>query len=240
MIEKWRRYSYAAQKKQRHHFLRALLWVFVLFVLSTIMSLCFFTTIVVNNDAMSPTLERGDRLLVSRISWSPAGRLVSRSAASVERGALLLVSSEYESVGFVRRALDTLLRFVTAQRLGTGDVVQRFAIRRVIGLPGDSVSMEDFTFRITARGEDWSLTEFERAADPYDTMIPAIPAGWTEEFPLSAQMDSRVVPDEGFFLAADARSGSGDSRTWGAIPARDIGGVVVLRYWPFKRFGRVR
>lgn len=239
MIEKWRRYSYAAQKKQRHHLFKALLWVLVLFALYTLVSLCFLTTVVVSNDAMAPTLQAGDRILISRISWSPAGRLLLRNSARVERGDLLLVSSEHEDVGLIDRAIDTFFRFFTAQRMGTGTIVRRLAIRRVMGVPGDSVSMEDFTFRVSARGEDWSLTEFERAKEPYDTTVPAIPNGWTDEFPLSAHMSPRLVPDDSFFLAADARSGAGDSRTWGTVPSRDIGGVVLLRYWPLKRFGRV-
>lgn len=239
MIEKWRRYSYAAQKKQRHHLFRALLWILILFVIITFISLCFFTTVVVSNDAMAPTLKRGDRLLVSRLSWSPAGRLLDRRSARLERGDLLFVSTEHEGVGFPARAADTFIRFFTAQRTGTGKIVRRLAIRRVIGLPGDSVSMDNFTFRVTARGEDWSLTEFERAKEPYDISVPPIPAGWTDEFPLSARMEKRPVPADAYFLAADTRSGAGDSRSWGPVPSRDISGVVVLRYWPFKRFGRV-
>lgn len=43
-----------------------------------------------------------------------------------------------------------------------------------------------------------------------------------------------------YFLLGDNRGASTDSRDFGPIPAEDVVGTAVLRYWPPRRFGRLR
>ena len=240
MLEKWRKYSYAAQKKQRHRMLKVLIWVFFIFLAYSLVSSCFIKTVELRNDSMDPSFTAGDRLAILTLAWSPIGQLFSRALNPLERGDLILVSMEHESRGLLLKSSNAFVRFFSAQRAGLDTAHSRFTLRRVIGLPGDSVSMDDFTFRVRAKGQEWFLTEHELAAQPYNTRIPPIPRNWSDDFPLSSSMPALTLGENEFFVAADSRSGAGDSRTWGVITSADIDGTVLFRYWPFSRFGRVR
>jgi signal peptidase I len=90
-------------------------------------------------------------------------------------------------------------------------------VKRVIGLPGETVREDDHGF-IWVRGPN-SKT-FVKLEEPY----------------LSAQRrleDSMHfgqtwhVPKGGYFMMGDNRAASCDSRTWGSVPRRNIIGPVV-------------
>ena len=90
-------------------------------------------------------------------------------------------------------------------------------IKRVVGLPGDSVEVVDGKVYIN----DYQLIE------PYIT----IPWHGTEK--------KVTVPAEHYFVMGDNRDNSLDSRSpaVGMIPTDYIIGKAMLSYWPFDRFG---
>jgi len=95
-------------------------------------------------------------------------------------------------------------------------------VKRVIGLPGDTIDI-DFTQGIVYRNG-------EALFEPY-TAEPTV----TEEgvaFPL-------VVPEGTLFLMGDNRNHSGDSRSpkIGCVDSRDIMGKVLFRLIPFRKIG---
>jgi signal peptidase I len=110
-----------------------------------------------------------------------------------------------------------------AQRCGEGGTF----VKRVIGLPGETVREDDNGF-ISIRGPD-SKT-FVRLKEPY----------------LSAQrrlLDTAHfgqtwhVPPGEYFMMGDNRSQSCDSRTWGSVPRDKLIGTVFFVYWPPDRIG---
>jgi signal peptidase I len=80
-------------------------------------------------------------------------------------------------------------------------------IKRVIGLPGETVRVSNGTFTINGV----PLTE------PYSITLGEIPYTELEEVQLRAGE---------YFLAGDNRPGSSDSRLWGAVQRSDILGRV--------------
>ncbi len=48
------------------------------------------------------------------------------------------------------------------------------------------------------------------------------------------------VPEGSVWVMGDNRPMSEDSRDWGAVPETALRGRIVLRYWPFAKFGPVR
>ena len=93
-------------------------------------------------------------------------------------------------------------------------------IKRVIGLPGDTVYIDagqDFV-------NDRALTESYVPEDYRDRV------SWEEH---------RVPPDE-YFVLGDHRSSSSDSRAWGFVKREKIYGKAVFVYWPLKNIGRLR
>ena len=48
-----------------------------------------------------------------------------------------------------------------------------------------------------------------------------------------------VVPENCVFAIGDNREGSKDCRSFGCIPLEKIESTVVIRFWPFTKFGKV-
>ncbi len=82
-------------------------------------------------------------------------------------------------------------------------------IKRVIGLPGDTVAVRDGKVIVN----DYSLDE------PYIAAEPLYIGRWT-------------VPEGQIFVLGDNRNNSSDSHSWGAVPLENIVGKAVVVYWP--------
>src|SRR3989344_3111477 len=118
--------------------------------------------------------------------------------------------------------------FGTPQR---GDVIvfdlpqelSRALIKRVIGLPGETIILDGATVTIVndAHPEGFALSE------PY--LSPDNLGG-------SSNMRITLDPDE-FFVLGDNRRVSADSRLWGALPREDIVGRVFLPLFPLTEIG---
>lgn len=88
-------------------------------------------------------------------------------------------------------------------------------IKRVVGLPGESVEIHDGKVYIQGKVLD----------EPYLTQMTY------------GNMPARVVPPDHVFLLGDNRNASNDSRFFGMVPFEEIVGRAWLRYWPLDGIG---
>ena len=99
-------------------------------------------------------------------------------------------------------------------------------IKRVIGLPGDTVACCDELGRLTVDGTP--------VVEPYTRLAPGAPA--------SDQPFSVTVPDHALWVMGDNRDDSADSRahtgtpTHGFVPYSDVVGRAFLITWPLDRW----
>jgi signal peptidase I len=93
-------------------------------------------------------------------------------------------------------------------------------IKRVIGLPGDLVTIEDGQVYINRRELD----------EPY------LPIEYRDH---SSMEPLRVGAGE-YFVLGDHRASSNDSRVWGTVPRNLIFGKAVFAYWPVDKMGSLR
>ncbi len=100
-------------------------------------------------------------------------------------------------------------------------------VKRVIGLPGETVKEDDKGF-IWIRGPD-SKT-WVKLNEPYLTA--------SRRLADSAHFNKEWhVPQGEYFMMGDNRAESCDSRTWGSVPRHDLIGTVFFVYWPPDRIG---
>lgn len=95
-------------------------------------------------------------------------------------------------------------------------LTQRY-IKRIIGLPGETVEIQDGKVVIFNQKGERQLAE-----------TSYLPPG------TRTSGDIRVSLSEGeYFVLGDNRAASSDSRSWGNLPKEDIIGRVFFRAWPF-------
>jgi signal peptidase I len=232
IFDKGRKYSYADQKHQQHQIRWGLLCFLVMYVGYTVLTTFVFSTRSLKSDAMQPALRAGDRFIVS--SYSLFSLLPD---IPLRRGSVVLVDMDLrQKRSDVDYVLDWGVRFLTAQRRGLFPR-EHLYVKRIIGLPGDEITMSNYVFRVKPRGESYTYTEFEMT-DPYDVSLPRqVPSLWDESIPFSGNMDTIVLGDDECFLLSDDRSNTNDSRTWGPVSLNLIVGKVFFRYWPITRIG---
>jgi signal peptidase I len=241
MFSKWRKYSYAAQKDQRYRIRWVVQWLLAFFTLYVFISSFIFSTRHIKNETMQPGLRAGDRIVFSSylLYHLIPDPLAAAWAPPFRRGNIVLVDTlPGEQRGFLGAILEMALRFFTAQQIGVAGRERHFFTKRVIGLPGDEITMTNFVIRVRAAGSGYSLTEFELSDRPYDVTIPQVPALWDESLPFSGNMERIVLGENECFVLSDDRSNTNDSRTWGPIPVEYITGKALFRYWPPTRLGR--
>lgn len=241
MPGKARRYSYSDQKKQKHRVRWVVFIVLILFLLYSALTSFAFSMKVLENDTMSPNLLAGDRFIFSNYniySFIP-GLDSERRNLPLRRGNIVLVDMfQGERPGTLLRVFDGLVRFFTFQRASIIGQNEFLFIKRIIGLPGDEIVMNNFLVRVRVKGSEFSLTEFEVTEADYTPIIPHHSALWDSSLPFSGDMDKIVLGENEVFLLSDDRSNTNDSRTWGPVPLTNIQGRALFRYWPLNRLGR--
>ena len=90
-------------------------------------------------------------------------------------------------------------------------------IKRLIGLPGDTI-------------------EFDNRGGPIRVNGVEIAETWLSDNQHTRGQDITLGEDE-YFVMGDNRRSSQDSRQWGAISRDDIVGKALLTYWPLDKIG---
>jgi signal peptidase I len=99
-------------------------------------------------------------------------------------------------------------------------------IKRVIGVPGDTVEIRDdgLVYVNGVALDEPYLYSDEVGGPPQPTTVSLEQTSWT-------------IAVGQFFLMGDYRSDSADSRVFGAVDGNRIIGRAWLRYWPADTFG---
>ena len=100
-------------------------------------------------------------------------------------------------------------------------------IKRVIGIPGDTLEVRGRSVQLNGRQMKESYT-FQEASVKQE-------ASGRASFPRPFR--PMLVPPGFYFVLGDHRSVSNDSRHWGLVAKESIYGKAVLRYWPPTHFG---
>lgn len=200
-------------------------WVYciiIAIVLAVLIKYYIGTPTVVRMSSMYPTLEQNDRLILSRIDRTAKklperGDIITFEAPSDDPKTLSEIEIErpiakykYEPEGIWNKFVYNVLEF--------GKVSY---IKRVIGLPGEHVELKENKVYINGQ----KLEE--------DYLNPSV------KTPITGAFYDFIVPENCVFAMGDNRPDSTDCRVFGCIPLEKIESVVVLRFFPFNKFGKV-
>ena len=182
---------------------------FLTIVVCTIIAL-FVTTYVVHpmsvpTPSMEPTILVGDRILVDKFTirngYIPGLPLLP--SYTVQRQDIVVCKAPREP--------EILL------------------VKRVVGIPGDTLEIRDKTIYINAQPLD----------EPYkqhsDSTI--YPAGNSNPFYGSMQRDNFkaiTIPPDSYFVMGDNRDDSLDSRFWGFLPKDHLVGRPLIIFWSYQ------
>jgi signal peptidase I len=156
------------------------------------------------SSSMEPTLQINDRLLIEKITYR---------FRKPERGEVVVFNPPA-----VAAVPDSSLVY----------------IKRVIGLPGDRISIRDGKVFVN----DKPLNE------PYIKDAPeyTLPTNDPKQCPNCFIPDTVIqkdrtlsftVPPNSYWMMGDNRNNSLDSHAWGFLPEQNIVGRASFRYWPF-------
>ena len=150
--------------------------------------------------SMEPNFHEGQRVLVSKLDSIWSSLFVGTAHAADSR----------RNSPFALQHGQVVVFFKTPAR------DQDALIKRVIGLPGDTVELREGAVLINGVPLD----------EPYVNGAQTFCGNYCQPLTLG--------PDE-YFLMGDNRANSLDSRSFGPIPASQLVGRVVLRYWPLQQ-----
>jgi signal peptidase I len=100
------------------------------------------------------------------------------------------------------------------------DGEEMIIIKRVIGLPGERVRIENGHVYINDR----------QLEEPY------LPES-VRTYPHNPDYANVLLGEDEYYLLGDNRENSQDSRDIGAVSRGDIEGKLLIRFYPFSRFG---
>lgn len=178
---------------------------YVLLALGLALFIRFFIAApyVVSGASMEFTFDNWDYLITDRFSYD---------FSSPERGSVIVFCLPHT-------ADCSLLKRVLNQEW----MAPRTLIKRVIGLPGETVSVEGTRVKIINAAHPDGFYLDESYLSPENLGGPS-------------GMTVTLAADE-YFVLGDNRRVSSDSRVWGILPKEDIIGQVVVRLFPLSKIG---
>ena len=118
------------------------------------------------------------------------------------------------------------------------DVRQTY-VKRVIGLPGDRIRLENKHVIRNGQKLDEPYARFSSPGiDDYRDNFPTAPEFYTTGrgrgmFASHVQSGEVIVPPDTLFVLGDNRDNSLDSRYWGFVPSNYLVGKPLVIYWSF-------
>lgn len=156
-------------------------------------------------------LSLGLRTYVAEARWIPSGSMIP----TLEVGDRVLVDKVYFKTAGLER--QDIVVFIAPPATNT-DIPM---IKRVIGLPGDQVLIEDDTVYVNG----------EALVEPYIENEPGVQS--------PVNFGPITVPEGMLFVLGDNRHNSFDSRYWGFVPLENVIGRALLKFYPLSHFALI-
>ena len=191
----------------------------VSFLIKTFLIRSFF----IPTDSMESTLIRDDRIIVSQLHGGPLDLRRGDVIVFVDPGGWLSVQSGVSEDDPLSRLLDGVSLFLG---LSSPDDNEHL-VKRLIGLPGDTVTCCDELGAMSINGVP--------LAEPYVSLPDGVTKVSSNDFEI-------VVPEGALWVMGDNRYNSADSRRnmdkpgGGFVPLDNVVGRAIVISWPQERW----
>jgi signal peptidase I len=152
--------------------------------------------------SMENNLLIGDHLLVNKFVFGPEPNALERAVLPVRD---------------IRRGDIVVFKYP--------DEPTRDFIKRVIGLPGETIELRNKKVFVNGQPLDEPYVHFLEASHG---------AGEITSFDVRERYGPVQVPDGQYFVMGDNRDNSQDSRYWGFLPRHYIKGKALMIYWSYE------
>ena len=115
---------------------------------------------------------------------------------------------------------------------------QRY-IKRIIGLPGETIEIEDGKVIIFSQAPSQIGDEDKSSSSPFAGARVLDESDYLSPFILTPGDIRITLAGDEYFVLGDNRVSSSDSRRWGPLPREYIVGRVFFRAWPFTAFAKI-
>ncbi len=178
-------------------------------VIAVILALFIRTFVVqafkIPTGSMENNLLIGDHLLVNKFVFGP-------TASGLERAVL--------PMGTIARGDVAVFKYP--------EEPERDFIKRIIGLPGDTVQLKQKKVYINGTPLDEPYVHFLEPPGPTSSMSEVTSLDVRENY------GPVTVPADHYFAMGDNRDNSADSRYWGFLPRDYVKGKALVIYWSYE------
>jgi len=199
------------------------LLLIVAFCLAVLVRTFLVQAFLIPSGSMEPLLQKGDRILVNKIVYDV--RQPERGEVVVFRGTDNWAPETQvdTNIGFFARLGRTVGDLVGVSQPGEKDF-----IKRVVGLPGDTVACCDVNGKVTVNG---TPVDEPYVADNSPLDAPANAAECR-----SRRFDPVTIEQGQMFVMGDHRAISLDARCQGQVPIENVIGRAFVLVWPSSRW----
>lgn len=233
--------TYKRQGVFKRWALRGLTIVLWVYLLSLFVQGTLARGVRVMGESMAPTIQRFEMVLTSPLLFgkqSIFGPGTWLDIIKPSRGMVVLLDPPYDQdKGFLGELGNASIELAS---LGTRHVFSDWSdqpvIRRIIALPGDTVLIRDGTVYVQPSSGGEFLKEEAAAGKSWEINSEYQVESWGDNG-LLHDAPALILGAGEYYVLADRRAGSADSRIWGPVSSTMFRGQVLLRYWPLSRLG---
>ncbi|MBS4761649.1 signal peptidase I [Carnobacteriaceae bacterium zg-ZUI252] len=197
-------------------------------MISVLLQMFVVSSFTINGSSMTPTLAENQSMMMWKLSAPSRFDVVVIEAPDQ--------AYEYDKSGQIKKDL-------------FGNDVKKLYIKRVIGMPGDTLEYKNDELYINGKKYDEPYLDASRKIHPAPymqdrtlaqymeyarTVIPNLPQENTQ---LAEKNGVMVIPDDYYFVLGDNRLNSKDSEEYGLVHKRLFKGIVFLRISPLNKIG---
>ena len=188
-------------------------------IVALVIKTFLFDIVKVDGLSMYPTLNHGDRLIVSKLGYKP------KQGDSVRLDANYKKREEYydkKALAEGKEELSAISKGLSYTSL-PDSLKRKYYVKRVIALPGQTVDIKDG--KVYVDGKVLEEEYYKKTTSPTDPTVT---------YPLT-------VEDDTVFVMGDNRNNSTDSRSssLGLVPFDAVIGKAQFRFFPFNTMGSV-